>query len=144
MTEQRLDSDALLCALVLVPTSFSRNRFYELFEGPGGKRVRKRAKRLRGLIRQLLGRGREQAEIVGRQELDDGSVLMRFRVDNLGFQRTTSLNPLEMSIVNFALHRAGKQELPLEDRERVEGALLRLAPQAIGAGPESFPPESAP
>lgn len=144
MTEQRLDSDALLCALVLVPTSFSRNRFYELFEGPGGKRVRRRAKRLRGLIRQLLGRGREQAEIVGRQELEDGSVLMRFRVDNLGFQRTTSLNPLEMSIVNFALHRAGKQELPREDRERVEGALMRLAPHTSLTAPESLPPESTP
>ena len=92
----------------------------------------------------VRGRGREQAEIVGRQELEDGSVLMRFRVDNLGFQRTTSLNPLEMSIVNFALHRAGKQELPREDRERVEGALMRLAPHTSLTAPESLPPESTP
>lgn len=126
MTQTPVDPDALLCALVLAPASYSRNRFYELFEGAGGKRVRRKAKRLRGLVRQLLGQGREQAEMLGQVELEDGSVMFRFRVENLDYQRTTSLSALEASILNYALHRAGKGELRHEDRSRVEAALLRL------------------
>jgi len=131
VTTTPVDLDALLCALVLAPATFSRNRFYDLFDGAGGKRVRRKAKRLRGLVRQLLGQGREQAEMLGQIELDDGSLMLRFRVKNLDYQRTTALSALEASILNYALHRAGRGELRQEDRARVEAALLRLGEPAL-------------
>lgn len=123
-----VDVDALFCASVLAPSAFSRNRFYDLFQSPAAQRARKRAKRLRGIIRQLLGHGREPADIVGELVLDDGRVLLRYTVRNLAYQRTTSLSPLEASVLRYALHRAGAAPLKDEDKHRVEAALARLAP----------------
>lgn len=117
-----LEPEALLCALVLAPNSYARNRFFHLFEQPALKRTRKRAKRTRGLIRQLLGQGRQRAEIVAEHVLED-RVLLRFEIDALRYQRTTSLTPLEASLVHYALHRARGDELSDEDRQRVEFAL---------------------
>ena len=98
-----LDPDALLCAGVLAPGAFSRNKFFELHDTPGARRARKKAKRLRGIIRQLLGHGREKAEVIGEQILDDGRVLLRYRVKDLAFQRTTALTPLEAAVLRYAL-----------------------------------------
>lgn len=124
-TPADVPADALLCALVLAPNTFARNRFFQLFEQPTLKRTRKRARRTRGLIRQLLGLGRERAEIVAEHVLDD-RVLLRFEVPTLKYQRTTSLPVLEAALVHYALHRARGDELSDEDRERVEVALRAL------------------
>ena len=59
-----VDLDALLCALTLVPTAFARNRFFKLFENPAALKVRRRASRVRGIIRQLCGTGRVKAEVI--------------------------------------------------------------------------------
>lgn len=118
-------AEALLCALVLAPATFSRNRFFQLFEQPALKRARKRAKRTRGLIRQLLGRGRERAEIVAEHVLDD-RVLLRFEIPSIKYQRTTALPLLEAALVHYALHQARGDELSDEDRLRVEAALRDL------------------
>lgn len=120
-----LPPDALLCALVLAPTTFPRNRFFQLFEQPTLGRVRKRAKRTRGLIRQLLGQGRSRAEIVAKHVFED-RVLLRFEIQSLGFQRTTSLSLLEAALIHYALHKARGDELAEEDRTRVETALRDL------------------
>lgn len=121
-----VDLDALLCALTLVPTAFARNRFFKLFENPSALRVRRRAARVRGIIRQLSGAGRMKAEIIGEQVLDDGQVLLRYRVDELGFSRTAALSRLEAATLRFALFRAGTGSVDPEDRALVENALARL------------------
>ena len=122
-----VDLDALLCALTLVPTAFARNRFFKLFENPAALKVRRRASRVRGIIRQLCGTGRVKAEIVGEQVLEDGQVLLRYRVEEIGFSRTAALSKLEAATLRFALFRAGVGTLETEDRELVEGALERLS-----------------
>ena len=122
-----VDLDALLCALTLVPTAFARNRFFKLFENPAALKVRRRASRVRGIIRQLCGTGRVKAEIVGEQVLDDGQVLLRYRVEEIGFSRTAALSKLEAATLRFALFRAGVGPLEIEDRELVENALERLS-----------------
>ncbi len=121
-----VDLDALLCALTLVPTAFARNRFFKLFENPAALRVRRRASRVRGIIRQLSGAGRMKAEIIGEQVLEDGQVLLRYRVDELGFSRTAALSRLEAATLRFALFRAGAGSVEAADRELVESALERL------------------
>jgi hypothetical protein len=121
------DYEGLLCALILVPQSFSRNRFFDVFEDPEARRIRRRAARVRGVIRQLLGQGRRpKAELVGEQVLEDGQVLLRFRIPDLGYERTTALSALEAATFRYALHRAGSGSLEAVDRERVEIALRRL------------------
>ncbi|MEO8903145.1 MAG: hypothetical protein ABI627_16615 [Polyangiaceae bacterium] len=122
-----VDLDALLCALTLVPTAFARNRFFNLFENPAALKVRRRASRVRGIIRQLCGTGRVKAEITGEQVLDDGQVLLRYRVEELGFSRTAALSRLEAATLRFALYRAGTGNVEAEDRDLVERALERLS-----------------
>ena len=121
-----VDLDGLLCALVLVPPAFSRNRFFGLFEDPDARRVRRRAARVRGILRQLLGTGRQKSELTGEAVLDDGQVLLRYRVDGLAFERTAALSALEAATLRYALHRAGQGSVDDADRSLVEQALTRL------------------
>jgi hypothetical protein len=121
-----VDLDALLCALVLAPRTFARNRFFALHENPAVRRVRRRASRVRGIIRQLVGNGKAKGEVVGEQILEDGQVLLRYRVEDLAFARTTALSALEAAALRYALHRAGAGPLEDEDRHKVEEALARL------------------
>jgi len=119
--------------LVLAPTALSRNRFYALHDNSAMKRIRKRARRIRGVVRQLLGQGRERGVEVGRRVLDDERVLLRYSVDSLAYSRTVSLSALEASLVSYALHRADGRQLERADRERVERALSRLG-DGLGIG----------
>jgi hypothetical protein len=118
--------DGLLCALVLAPDTFARNRFFGLYEDPVLRRTRRRAYHVRGILRQLLGQGKEKALLIGRFDLDDDRVLLRYRVENVKLVRTTALSALESAVLSFALHRAGQGELDPEDRARVERALESL------------------
>lgn len=118
--------DGLLCALVLAPDTFARNRFFGLYEDPVLRRTRRRAYHVRGILRQLLGQGKEKALLIGRFDLDDERVLLRYRVENVKLVRTTALSALESAVLSFALHRAGQGDLDPEDRARVERALESL------------------
>lgn len=122
----RIDLDALLCALILAPDAFSRNRFFGLFEDPAARKVRRRAARVRGIIRQLVGKSGQKSEITGELVLEDGQVLLRYKVDGLGYSRTTALSELEAAALRFALHRSGAGAVSDLDRERVTSALERL------------------
>jgi hypothetical protein len=110
------DHDALLCALVLAPDAFSRNRFFELYEQPDVRRLRRRASRVRGILRQLTS----GAEVTGELELADGRRLLRYRIAELGLSRTAALSPLESATLRFSLADPG-------DRAIVETALARLS-----------------
>ena len=119
--------DGLLCAMVLAPRTYARNRFFRLFELPDYARVRQRAKHVRGLIREVLGVGSRKAEIIGTQVLDD-RVLLKLCVQGLNYERTTSLTLLEWSLVNYALCRAEGARASAEDE-----ALVTESLQALGA-----------
>jgi hypothetical protein len=128
------DRDALLCALILAPQAFSRNRYFWLFEDPERRRVRRRAGRVRGIVRQLLGKGPLHAEIVGEQVLEDGQVLLRYKVRELGYARTAALSQLEAASLRFVLHRARGDRLSDDDRALVENSLHRLSAE-LGLSP---------
>jgi hypothetical protein len=123
-----IDPEALLCALIIAPYTFSRNRFFALYEDPSLARIRRRAARVRGIARQLAGDGRPQAEIVGEQVLGDGQVLLRYRVPELGYSRTTALSAVEAAALRYALHRARGAPLPRSDKALVERTLEKLGP----------------
>lgn len=130
-SQQDPDLEALFCALVLAPGTFPRNRFYALYEKPGARRARRRAGRLRSIVRQLLRTGENRAEITGEQELDDGRVLIRYRVERLGLKRTAALSPLEAAVLRYALNRAQDRPIAPADRRVVETALERLAAGSV-------------
>jgi hypothetical protein len=121
-----VNPEALLCALILAPNTFARNRFFGLYEDAAMRRVRRRAYHVRGILRQLLGQGKERALLIGRLELDDARVLIRYRIENLKLERTTALSALESAVLNYALHRAGHGVLEDEERALVEDALRSL------------------
>jgi hypothetical protein len=103
-------------------------------------KVRRRASRVRGIVRQLCGTGRVKAEELGEQVLADGQVLLRYRVEEIGFMRTAALSRLEAATLRFALARAGKGSVDSADRELVENALERLSqnlslPEGLLAAP---------
>ena len=127
MTTDRIDPEALLCALVLAPRTFPRNRFFTLYEDEALRRVRGRAARIRGILRQLIGTDTQRGEVVGEQVLEDGRVLLRYRVQELSYSRTTALSALEAAALRYALHRAGAGALSEDDRGRVENALHRFS-----------------
>jgi hypothetical protein len=81
---------------------------------------------VRGILNQLLGIGRNKAELIGEQVLEDGQVLIRFRVEDLAYERTAALSALEAAALRYALHRAGAGPLEPADRELVLGALQKL------------------
>lgn len=120
-----LHPDALMCALVLAPSTYARNRFFRLYERSDVARIRRRAARVRSIIRQLTGRGREPAQIVGEHVLED-RVLLRYVVESASYSRTTSLTSLEAALVHFALHRSLGSALDPRDKQLVEAAARRL------------------
>lgn len=134
----QVDDDALLCALVLAPTSFSRNRFFGLFEQPERKRLRRRAARVRGIIRQLMNPERGRSEIVGERVLEDGRVLLKYTLSALDYSRTASLSRLEAAVLRYALFRAGRSEVQEIDRHLVEDALARLG-RGLGLSLDAAP-----
>jgi hypothetical protein len=139
-----VDLDALLAALILAPRTFSRNRFFWLFEKPEVMRVRRRAARIRGILRQLTGTPKPVAEIVGERVLSDGQVHLRYRVEDLGYTRTAALSSLEAATLRYAMHRSGQASLSAEEKRAVEEALTRLN-QTLGVDGELVgTPPSAP
>jgi hypothetical protein len=137
VSESRVDDEALLCALVLAPATFSRNRFFGLFEDAARKRLRRRASRVRGIIRQLVSPEKGHAEILGERVLEDGQVLLRYRVEELGYSRTAALSRLEAAALRYSLHRAGQGELADDDRKLVEAAIGRLS-RGLGLSLDGF------
>jgi len=130
------DLEALLCALILAPDTYARNRFFELFQSPATQRVRRRAKRVRSMVRELtepwpaLGTLGEspapRATFVSEEIRENGMVVVRYRMADLEYLRTTTLEPLEAAALRYALARAGRGSASDEDKRRVEAALGRL------------------
>ena len=137
----KVDLDALLCALILAPNTFSRNRFFQLFEQPKALRVRRRAARVRGIIRQLVGDGKSKGVVIGERVLNDGQVLLRYHVAELDLTRSTALTELEAAALRYALWRAGESKLDRADRQRVEAAFARLSKSLGLSGDSLAPPE---
>lgn len=127
MNAKQFSVDGLLCALVIAPRVYARNRFFELFEQPLLRRTRRRASLLRGIVRQLANPRGPHGEIIGEQVLADGRVLLRYVVPGLNFTRTTALTGLEASIVRYLVARARNLPCNDEDFHRIEQALAGLA-----------------
>jgi hypothetical protein len=120
-----LDPDALLCALVLTPTAWSRNRFFNLFQQPALQHARRRASILRGLLRQLR---KYPDALLDFDELGEGAVNLRLEVPSLGYKRSSVLSAMERALVEYAVAHGAGRPTPVEARAKVEAALAKMAP----------------
>jgi len=127
MSPTELSLDGLLCALVVAPQVYARNRFFDLFEQAPLRRIRRRAKLVRGVIRQLVGTPGRRGQIVGEQVQSDGRVIIRFIVPELNFSRTTALSSLEATLVRYVVARTKHMTPDPGDRSRIEQSLGGLA-----------------
>ena len=129
-----IDPEALLVALALDPTTFSRNRFFGLYTEPAARKVRSRAAQLRNVVWHLLGGAGAQGVVVSPTEAD--GALVSYEVPALGLKRTAALDALELAVVRFVLARAANgRALPPalqpdpSDGPRIEAVLARLLPE---------------
>ena len=125
-----VDAEALLCGLVLSPDTWSRNRFYRLYEDPRARRARRRALQVRSLIALLRRRGGDLAFLLTSGAPTDGDaaegdVEIVVDVPEMNLVRRTRLSPLELALVRYVL-RVGDPGVQALDRARVEQALGRL------------------
>ena len=127
--------EALLVALVLAPGTFSRNRHFHLFEQAALKRARRRARELRGIVRDLTepwqapgARSPLPAPDQVQEHEVEGAIHLEYRVLALDFRRRAVLSKLEAAAVHYALAKSGRGVLSEGDRLRVEAALLELDP----------------
>lgn len=126
-----LRADALTAALVLRRPEASRNRNFALHATPDGAEARKRASRVRGLVRQIAGAfgpAREVAVTGGHP----GEVRLHFVLARISLVRDARLPLSDLSVLRVALGRAGARLLPAalmvreEDRVRVDALLAEF------------------
>jgi hypothetical protein len=123
--ERSPDPDALLCALVLAPDTWSRNRFYRMFEDPRARRARRRAAQVRSVVASLRARGGDVSALLPEPDDAGGDVEIVVEVPSASLVRRSVLSPLELRLVRYVL-RCGQPEASERDRARIEGALGRL------------------
>lgn len=124
-TGAQLDADALLAALVLVPASYSRNRFYELYTDPAMRRVRRRASLLRSLVRDILAK---KATRAGLARLDGGYELaVTFAAD--GGARRTRVARSELVVIGTMLARVPARAAAAD--AALAAILAELGPDAL-------------
>ncbi len=131
----RPDPEALLIALVLAPGTFSRNKFFDMFQEHQLARARRRAGLIRALIKDLTDPWPHPGEIpshpepvIEREEERDGELYLNYRVDEFDFRRSAILTRVEAAALRYALHRAGKRPLLEADRALVEECLAKMNP----------------
>jgi hypothetical protein len=140
--EEAVDREALLCALVLSPLTFPRNRFFPLFTQPWARKVRSRATQIRSILRHLSRLSDPATQVQALADGDEGGVAVRYVMRDLNLSRTTRLDRLEIAILRFALARAGvlldepTMQATDEDRGLVENALAKLGHKLeLGSAP---------
>lgn len=118
------DPRGLLVALVLVPTSYPRNRFFEMYKTPEGKRVRRRAANLRAMLAEL----RDGATEIGVAPWGDGFEL-RYAMPELAAVRRVRVDRLELSLLGAVLRRGEAPPVVLEALTAAVGehAILELS-----------------
>jgi len=123
-----LDEEGLLCALVLAPSTYSRNRFFGLFQNPNMGRVRRRAKLVRSLVRQMSREDKTHSVKITEQ-----GVQIELSIPSLGYRRHALLSPVEHDLVVYLLSRGAGVVGACADaqadaaRVRVEQAIVRLS-----------------
>ncbi len=125
-----MNLEALLVALVLVPHSYARNRFFQLYRWPAAREVRRRAALLRSLIADLSADA--EAFVLQRHGAE---ITISFDRPAFDARRRTRLSERELTLLVLGLQRA---ELP-PPRLAALGALFEaVEPGSVAAATASL------
>lgn len=127
-------ADVLTAALVLRRAETSRNRNFALHATPEAAEARKRAARIRGVVRQITGLFGPARDVTLHEHAASapGEVRLRYALTRIAMVRETRLSMSDLSVLRVALSRAGARLLPApllardEDRARVDSMLAEL------------------
>ncbi len=123
---ESVDREALLCALALAPSTYSRNRFFSLYQDAELRLVRRRAAVVRSLVK-LLTRARAEPVIEPLTDARGEAVFEVTIVDpGLCFKRKTRLDSLELALLRYMVARA-RGVCADAERAQIEATLARLA-----------------
>lgn len=116
------NEDALVVAMTIAPSAYSRNRMFDLFSLPVAKRARSRAALLRGVVRQLA-----KAESITLM-LRDGMIVLSYDLPKVHYHREVSLSVLEATAVHYLSTRleVACPEIPGSSPELLSSVLARL------------------
>ncbi|MBL8741096.1 MAG: hypothetical protein JNK04_08385 [Myxococcales bacterium] len=128
-----VDLDGLMCALVLVPGSYSRNRNFGMYQDAERRAVLRRSRLVRALVRELL---RPEEKTIS-FEPREGGVTLALEIPAVQLRRRALLSPIEHDLVEYLLARSRGARAE-EPARRVEQALARLS---LPVAPE--PPPAA-
>lgn len=128
------DPEALLVALVIAPGTYSRNKFFELYENADLRHARRRAQLVRSVIKDLTEPWpypgsippHPKPVIVEERKQSDG-LHLTYEIANFGYRRSTILSSVETAALRYALHRAGVCDLDPSEKALVEESLNKLA-----------------
>lgn len=130
------DADALFVALVMAPASFSRNKFFEMFQQAAQKEARRRAQLVRSILKDLTEPWPHPGSIPGHseplivEELEvDGLFSLTYSVKEFDYTRQVLLTPLEAAALHYALERSGKGHASPAEKSLVEEQLSKLGPE---------------
>ena len=124
--------DAITAALVLRRPESSRNRNFAIHATRDGAIARRRAARVRGLVRQITGAFGPAREVV--VALDGEEAVLRYALARVSLAREVRLSRIDLSIVRVALARAGARLLPatLIARDEDRACVQELIDQLVG------------
>ena len=103
--------DVLAAALLLEPKALSRNRHFALHASVEGTTARRRAARIRGLVRQITG-AHGPARSISIEVAAAGEFQLRYRLAKVAFERSTRVTSTELAVLRVALSRSGTHLLP--------------------------------
>ncbi len=127
------NADALLVALILAPSTFSRNKFFEMFQQEQHRMARRRAQLVRSVIKDLTEPWPHPGEIPGRpsavvveEVMHESSFTLTYVVEELGYRRSVMLTHLEAAALRYALERAGVGKASASEKALVDLNLAKL------------------
>ncbi|HEY2516895.1 MAG TPA: hypothetical protein VGI39_38755 [Polyangiaceae bacterium] len=127
----RLDREALVAAMAIVPGLYARNRHFSLHRQPEVRRARARAAMIRGTVRQLAG---AHGDVQGLALARHGEVsVLRYRIPQVHLERVLELSEVERACLLFLAARAGVRGLhpTPEERGHLDSALRRLGTDVV-------------
>ncbi len=130
------DPEALFVALTLAPGTYSRNRFFELFESLALRGARRRARLVLSIVSDLqkadAPTSTDEPDYGLRERPFGDEIELSYRMSGLDYRRTTILTRLEVATLRYALCRARGKEPADTDRGYVESTLARMDPRRTG------------
>jgi hypothetical protein len=135
-----LHADALTALLVLRPRRLPRNRHFALYATDEATIARRRAARLRSLVRQLTG-SFGPARSITLEPSSAHEFLLRYRLSRVSLLRSLHVSSIDLAVLRVALLEAGARLLPAPLVARAhDEAQVRLLLETLSAPDEPEQP----